>query len=201
MLNIKKKGKFSNLNLVENKKQIVLCNTFREIEEYLISLNFRYNGKYDKIPHFIISKKGEIVQNINQNILTNIFKEDSLNKEKIFISFENLGWLVKKPFSDQFINWKDDIYTGDVFNKKWRNYNYWDTYTTEQIKSASLLCIKLMEEFDIDKKFIGHNTKVQGIENFSGVVSKSNFNEVYTDLNPSFNFKLFLKNIEHEEYV
>jgi len=201
MLNIKKKGKFSNLNLVENKKQIVLCNTFREIEEYLISLNFRYNGKYDKIPHFIISKKGEIVQNINQNILTNIFKEDSLNKEKIFISFENLGWLVKKPFSDQFINWKDDIYTGDVFNKKWRNYNYWDIYTTEQIKSASLLCIKLMEEFDIDKKFIGHNTKVQGIENFSGVVSKSNFNEVYTDLNPSFNFKLFLKNIEHEEYV
>lgn len=201
MSNIRKQGNFSNLNIVENKKQIVLCNTFREIEEYLISLNFRYNSKYDQVPHFVIAKDGEIIQNINENIQTNIFKDSHLNKGKIFISFENLGWLVKKPFSEQYINWKEDIYNGEVFNKKWRNYNYWDTYSTEQIKNASILCIRLMEEFDIDRKFIGHNTKVQDIENFNGVVSKSNFSEIYTDLNPSFNFKLFLKNIEHEEYV
>lgn len=201
MLNIKKYDislKFPN---EEIKNQIVLCNTSREIEEYLISLKFRYNGKYNIVPHFVITKTGEIYQLLDEKSNTNMFKEINLNKNKIFISFENLGWLAKKPFSSDYINWKDDIYKGEVFNKKWRNNNYWDTYTEEQINISSVLCLKLMEELNIDKKFIGHNTKVKDIGNFGGVVSRSNFSEIYTDINPSFNFKLFLKNINYEQYA
>jgi N-acetyl-anhydromuramyl-L-alanine amidase AmpD len=201
MLNIKKYDISLNFPKEEVKNQIVLCNTSREIEEYLISLKFRYNGKYNIVPHFVITKNNDIYQLLDEKSNTNMFKENNLNKNKIFISFENLGWLTKKPFSNGYINWKDDIYKGEVFNKKWRNQNYWDTYTEEQINISSVLCLKLMEEFNIDKKFIGHNTKVKDIENFGGVVSRSNFSEIYTDINPSFNFKLFLKNIDYEQYA
>jgi hypothetical protein len=51
---------------------------------------------------------------------------------------------------------------------------------------------------NIDNKFVGHNTKINGAEKFSGVLTRSNFFMETTDLNPSFNFEYFLKKIEDE---
>ena len=45
------------------------------------------------------------------------------------------------------------------------------------------------------------NTKMDGVENFEGIVSRSNFNEKYTDLNPSFNFETFRKKINYDEFT
>ena len=50
----------------------------------------------------------------------------------------------------------------------------------------------------INKKFVGHNTKINGIEKFEGIVTRSNYFSETTDLNPSFDFEYFLKNIEDE---
>ena len=55
-----------------------------------------------------------------------------------------------------------------------------------------------MVKFSIDNKFIGHNTKVEGIKLFNGIVCKSNYNDKFTDVNPSFDFELFKQNIENE---
>ena len=56
--------------------------------------------------------------------------------------------------------------------------------------------IKLIKEVchknKIPNNFIGHNVLVEGIENFKGIVSRSNYNEYWTDVNPSFNFELLL---------
>ena len=41
-----------------------------------------------------------------------------------------------------------------------------------------------------EENFIGHNVLVDGVENFKGIVSRSNYNEYWTDINPSFNFEL-----------
>ena len=85
-----------------------------------------------------------------------------------------------------------------MFERKWRDYLYWDKYTNEQTDSCIYLCKKLIEEFGINKKFVGHNTKINGIEKFEGIVTRSNYFSETTDLNPSFDFEYFLKNIEDE---
>jgi hypothetical protein len=64
---------------------------------------------------------------------------------------------------------------------------------------AGRLCNQLIESLNLERKFIGHNTKVEGISRFEGIVSKSNFDTAFTDLNPSFNFETFTKFIEHEQ--
>jgi hypothetical protein len=58
-----------------------------------------------------------------------------------------------------------------------------------------------MIDYSIDKKCVGHNTKVDGIERYEGIVSRSNFSSKYTDLSPAFDFEKFLKYIENEQLV
>jgi hypothetical protein len=53
----------------------------------------------------------------------------------------------------------------------------------------------------IKNQVIGHNTKINGIERYDGIVSKSNFDTDYTDVSPAFNFEEFLKKIEHEQFT
>jgi hypothetical protein len=55
--------------------------------------------------------------------------------------------------------------------------------------------------FKIEKRCIGHNTRFEGVENFEGIVTKSNFDSKYTDLSPSFNFETFKKLLENEQFA
>jgi hypothetical protein len=61
----------------------------------------------------------------------------------------------------------------------------------------SFLCHKICDELKIDKKTIGHNTKFTGIEKFEGIVTKSNFDAIFTDVSPAFDFEKFNNLIEH----
>jgi hypothetical protein len=47
-------------------------------------------------------------------------------------------------------------------------------------------------------KFIGHNTKVKGVESFLGIITKSNFDDFVTDLSPAFDFEKFNKLLNYE---
>jgi N-acetyl-anhydromuramyl-L-alanine amidase AmpD len=181
------------------KKQIILCHTSREVEEYLASLKFRYNGKYDRIPHYILKKNGEVLQLLENTKSPNFFYSEKINNNSIVISLENLGWLERKPLSSDYINWKGSIYKGEVYEKKWRDYFFWDIYPEKQFESLVELCLKLCDELKIEKRCSGHNTKMDGMINFEGIASRSNFDSRFTDLNPSFNFENFLKKIEHEQ--
>jgi hypothetical protein len=114
---------------------------------------------------------------------------------------ENLGWLEKKPLTNSYINWKGSIYNEQVYEKKWRDYFFWEPYTTSQIESTADLCNQLNKTLRIDNRCIGHNTKVAGIENFEGIVTKSNFDSDFTDLSPSFNFETFRKLLKNEQFA
>jgi N-acetyl-anhydromuramyl-L-alanine amidase AmpD len=192
MINIEKYGKFKTLGKQKKKKQIILCHTSREVEEYLVSLKYRYNSKFDRIPNYIVTKNGVILQLLPNDGHTNIFTEDRVNQNSIVICLENLGWLEKKPLTNHYINWKGSIYSEQVYEKKWRDFFFWEPYTTSQINSTAELCNYLIDELRIKRQCVGHNTKIDGIVNFEGVVSRSNFNSKYTDLNPSFNFQNFV---------
>jgi N-acetyl-anhydromuramyl-L-alanine amidase AmpD len=199
MLDIIKYGNFKSVGKQKKKRQIILCHTSREVEEYLASLKFRYNGKYDKIPNYVVTTEGKVLQLLDDASYSNYFTEPKINRNSVIVCLENLGWLEKKPLTNYYINWKGSIYNKQVYEKKWRDFFFWQPYTTSQTEMAGRLCNQLIESLNLERKFIGHNTKVEGISRFEGIVSKSNFDTAFTDLNPSFNFETFTKFIEHEQ--
>jgi hypothetical protein len=110
MLNIEKYGNFKQVGKQKKKRQIILCHTSREANEYLASLEFRYNGKFDRVPNYVITQRGKILQLMSDTCYTNFFEEENINRNSVIIAFENLGWLEKKPLSNDYINWKGSIY-------------------------------------------------------------------------------------------
>jgi N-acetyl-anhydromuramyl-L-alanine amidase AmpD len=200
MLNLIKFGNFKPTGKQKRKKQIILCHTAREVQEYLTSLKCRYNGRYDKIPNYIITRKGEILQLLPDNTYSNYTNNEQVNKNSIIICLENLGWLEKKPLTNYYINWKGSIYNEKAFEKKWRDFFFWQPYTPIQIEMCAELCKNLTESLNIKKRCVGHNTRFEGVSNYEGIVSKSNYDSSYTDLNPSFNFETFIKHLENEQF-
>jgi hypothetical protein len=198
MTKIIKYGKFVGLGVNENKRQIILIHSGRPSDEYLTSLKYRLNGNYEKIPNYFIDKDGKILQLLPKEETSKNFNISVVDKNAIVICLENLGWLEKEPLKNGYINWICNIYKGKAYEKKWRDYIFWDPYTEEQTNSTLFLCKKLIAQMNIDNKFVGHNTKINGAEKFSGVLTRSNFFMETTDLNPSFNFEYFLKKIEDE---
>jgi hypothetical protein len=55
-----------------------------------------------------------------------------------------------------------------------------------------------MEDHSITKRSVGHNTKFEGIEKFEGIVTKSNFDVIFTDVSPAFDFNKFNELIGYE---
>lgn len=185
----------------KKKKQIILTHTSRDVEEYLMMLKYRNNGKFSRTPHYVVTKNGEIIQKLNNESYSEVFVETNINRNSIIISLENLGWLNKVPLKDYYTNWIGNIYKGTPYEKKWRDYHFWDPYTSAQIQSTAKLCLSLVEEHKIEKKCVGHNTKIKDVDKVGGIVSRSNFDEIYTDLNPSFDFEKFTNLIRDEQLV
>lgn len=183
----------------KTKTQIILCHTSRTANEYLISLKYRKNGKYDKIPNFLISKDGKILDLIPSDSYCNFFDNEDVNKNSIIISLENLGWLEKLQLSPHYNNWIGDIYKGVPYERKWRDYFLWDPYTPEQIQSLVNLCLQLCKKHKIPIDCIGHNTKITNIEKLKGIVSRSNFDQVFTDVSPAFDFDKFTNMLKNEQ--
>lgn len=190
-MEVVKYGNFKPLGKQKKKHQIILTHTGRKVENYLASLLYRYNGKFDRIPNYVINKNGEILKLLENNEHTNYFKSPNINRNGIIICLENLGWLEKQPLENYYVNWIGDIYKGNPYERKWRDYFFWDKYTDKQIESLASLTETIFNEIKITKEIVGHNTKINGIEMFKGIVSRSNFDSNYTDLNPSFDFDKF----------
>ena len=199
MLNILKYGDFTPLGKQKKKHQVILSHTSRPLDEYLQSITYRYNGKFPRIPNYVISREGKILQLLDNVEHTKFFTEPNINRNSIIVVLENLGWLQKEPLNNQYVNWISDIYNGSVYEKKWRDYFFWQPYTTVQTEALVFLCRKLFKEMSIKNQFVGHNTRTNGIESYEGVACRSNYSSQFTDVSPAFNFELFLKNIENEQ--
>jgi N-acetyl-anhydromuramyl-L-alanine amidase AmpD len=198
MVDIIKYGNFKSKNVSDLKKQIILIHSSRYSEEYITSLKYRHNESYNKIPNYFIDQEGKIVKLLEDKEYSKFFNKNDLNKNAIFVCLENLGWLEKQPLKNGYINWIGNIYNSEVFQRRWRDYYYWQPYTEDQMKSTSDLCLKLCGDNNIEVKILGNNTKINCIENFEGIVTKSNYLSEITDLSPAFNFELFSKLLENE---
>jgi len=191
MIKIETYGEHVSLKTSNVKNKIILIHSSRNLNEYLISLKYRNNNKYFKIPNYIISRSGKILKLLENQNYSNITHREEINEKSIFICLENLGWLNKEPLKNNHINWIGNIYKQRVFQRKWREYYLWQPYTEKQLINTAELCKELFEKMNIEKKFVGHNTKINGIEKYEGILNRSNIHEDYTDLSPAFDFELF----------
>ena len=183
------------------KSQILLTHTSRPLMDVMVSIKYRFGGKPHKLPHYFIDRDGKVIQVLDNKQNGNFSSNDRVNTKSIVICLENLGWLEKKPLTNYHINWIGNIYKGSAYEKKWRDYFLWEPYTEIQMQSAAELCIKLVTEHKIEKKCIGHNTKIDNVNKLGGIVSRSNFETIYTDVSPAFNFEKFTTYIKNEQLV
>jgi len=188
-----------NINKKKNKKtQIFLYDTHRRIDDFIMKLRYRRNEKYSDIPHYIISKTGVIFNVFDVKHSSSTF--DSIcNTKQIKIALENLGWLNKNTITGILYNWIGDPYRGEPYIKKWRDYYFWDPYTKEQLDALVDLCKYLCKEYNIPYQTVPSQGYISNVIKFTGIVSKSNFQNIYTDINPSFNFNIFYNNDNEED--
>ena len=182
------------LNIVKRrskKTQILLYDTQRRFDDFVMKLKYRNNGKYEDIPHFIISKTGKIYKIFNTNYSSITFREHNIDKKQIKIAIENLGWLNKNTITGILHNWINDPYRIEPFIKKWRGFYFWDKYTEDQQKSVSELCSYLSETHKIPYQSVPSQAFFNNATKFNGIICKSNFTDIYRDINPSFDFKIF----------
>ena len=150
-------------NLVENistniagkqkkKNQIILTHTSRDVEEYLTSLKYRMNGKFNRVPHYVVSKDGTVIKLLKDEAYSNYFQEININRNSIIVCLENLGWLEKVPLKDYYTNWIGNIYKGVPYEKKWRDYFIWDPYTEVQLSTTAELCLGIIKEHKMINK-------------------------------------------------
>jgi N-acetyl-anhydromuramyl-L-alanine amidase AmpD len=188
----------TNFKKEDKKNQIVLCHTSRTLFDYMVSIKFRFGGKPIRLPHYIISRDGRILQLLDEELNGYFTNNDRINSKSIVVCLENLGWLEKEPLKHHHINWIGNIYKEKVFDRKWRDYFFWHPYTDIQVEKTAELCLELTKKHKIEKNFIGHNTKVKGVESFMGIITRSNFDEFATDLSPAFDFEKFNKLLNDE---
>jgi len=180
------------------KKQIVIAHTGTNKMKHFIKWTNRLNGTYTKTAAFTIDFSGNIYQHFDPIYFSNILGNLEMDKKSIVILLENEGWLVKNDEKKCFINWIGHIYnkSENVIERKWRGYSYWAPYTIVQLNSAVQLANKLCEEFSIDKFAISHNTKIENLDDFKGVLYRSNLEKNYTDLSPAWSCEQFKNKFE-----
>ena len=180
------------------KTQIFLYDTERRVDDYLTKLRYRNNEEYEDIPHFIITKSGKVIKIFNTNYSSKTFGDPNVDRRMIKISMENLGWLNKNTITGVLHNWIGDPYRSEPYIKKWRGYYFWDPYSEEQFRSLVKLSREICEKHNIPYQTVPGQGYLSNVRKFTGIVCKSNFLNIYTDINPSFNFNIFYKD-EYKE--
>jgi hypothetical protein len=191
-LNIKRKK--------TKKTQILLYDTQRRVEDFLNKIKYRNGGQYEDIPHFVVSKLGVVHEIFDTDYSSKTFDNPDVDKRIIKIALENLGWLNKNTITGVLNNWIGDPYRSEPHIRSWRNYFFWDKYTDVQLETTHQLCESLCKKHNIPQKMVSSNGYFERSYKFNGIVCKSNYSDIYTDINPSFNFNYFLKNAEQNEH-
>ena len=186
-------------NIETNKKLIVLGNSLSDKDNHITGWENRMGGEYKKTSTYTIFRNGEIYEHFNPSYYSSFVENENVDKKIISITLENQGWLNKDLKNDRYFNWVGNIYKRNksVYEKRWRGFVYWDSYTNKQMKSCVFLIKHLCNKFNIENKCVGHNTYIDGIDMFEGITYRSNFQREYTDLNPSWDFKKFKELIEN----
>ena len=180
-----------------DKKQIILAGSLRKENYHIKRLQKKEYGQTKTWPTYSISREGEIFQHYDPKYYTDFMGIKDVDKHAISIVLENMGVLFYDQDSDKFLNWLYEECNEDkIFERKWKKYRYWEQYTNVQFNSVIELCEYLCEKYYIELDCLGFNVHHEKTNNFEGIVTRSNYDVDFNDLNPSFNFREFLEKLE-----
>ena len=179
------------------KEKIVLINTSLPAEDHFNRLKLRHGGKYDKVPAFTIDRSGLVYQHFDSRYTSKILDNDSLDRQAIVISLENVGWVDFDSVFNDYYDWRGVRYDGSVMEMPWRGKRFWAEYSDKQFSSLIELIDYLCKEHSINKKFIGNNV-ISAIKNYKGVINRSNFSKLHFDLTPAFDFEKLTKTLNKQ---
>jgi hypothetical protein len=174
------------------KTQIILAGSLRKDNFHIKRLEKKDFGNTKKWPTFSINRMGEIFQHFDPKYYSDFMNLKEVDKHSISIVLENMGMVFWDYEANAFLNnLHEKCEEDNVYEKNWRGYSYCEKYTEEQYKSTISLCIYICEEYNIPIDSLGMNVFHEETARFNGIVTRSNFDIEYTDLNPSFNFSRF----------
>ena len=184
--------------LICSKKKIIIGHTFNHNMRHVIGWKHRYNGKYKRTAAFTIDAAGSVYKHFEPYYTSNYFNNVDLDVKSIVILLENDGWLTKDVVNNELITWVGHIYRepSNVVEKKWRGHSIWVPYTEEQFQTTQFLVKMLCEDFQIPLTSFSHNTKIDNLKDYEGIMYKSNLNKNNTDLSPAWNCEDFKNKIE-----
>jgi len=180
------------------KSLIILGSTNRQNNNHIIR-ELNKNDKNKKtLNTYTITREGIIYEHYNPIYYSNFIGDHLIDKRSVSILLENMGHLYYDDDTDIYFNDLNEIYNqnDNIFKKEWRGYEYYEPYTKEQYGAVVYLCRILCLELNINDDSIGHNAYDDITKTYNGIVSRSNFDVNLTDLNPSFDFKKFLKDLK-----
>lgn len=175
------------------KTQIILGGSLRKDNLHIKRLQKKDYGMTKKWNTFSISREGKVFQHYDSNHYTDFMGNKKIDKKSISIILENMGGVYFDHEKNKWLNWAlEECDESRVFEKNWKSCRYWEAYTQEQVRSTIELCKYLCEKHDIVLDSLGFNVHHDDTINFNGIVTRSNYDFDYNDLNPSFDFRLFL---------
>jgi hypothetical protein len=178
------------------KSQILLAGSQRKNSNNLLRLKRKDFGLSKRWPMFTIRRDGKIFQHFDPHYYSDFMDNKEIDKKIISVVLENMGMVYYDYEKNEYINWINESCGEDVvFEKVWKNQRYWESYTEEQFRACVNLCIHLCRTYGIKQDCLGHYVFQEETINFKGIITRSNYNSDFSDLNPSFDFKRFLKEL------
>jgi hypothetical protein len=169
------------------KTQIVLGISNRKGSNKLLRLYHKDYGRSKKWNTFTITREGVIHQHFDpkkHGDYTGYKRGDVLS---ISIEMENMGFLIKTD-GGKYVNWiNEECDENDVVKKRWNDFNYWEKFTSEQVKSCTLLCDYLCDVYKIPKNVIEFQHHHKNTSKFKGVVFRANYIDEVDEVVPLFN--------------
>jgi N-acetyl-anhydromuramyl-L-alanine amidase AmpD len=175
------------------KKQIILADSLRKESYHIKRLYKKENGNTKKWCTFTVSREGQIYQHYNPIFYSDFFGDKEIDKHSISIVLENMSMVYYDVANESYVNSLNEVCPIElVYEKPWKGCRYWEEYTNEQVDAVVELCDYLCDKYHIEKDTIGYNNYDPDSHLFCGVITRSNINQDYTDVNPHFNWKKLL---------
>lgn len=176
------------------KTQIIIGGSLRKDSNHILHLQNKDFGATKKWPTFTITRGGKIYQHYDPIHYSDYMGIKEVDKKSVSIVLENMGMLFYESTKECFVNWVNEECSDKlIYEKLWKNSRYWEQYTDAQYESLACLCTYLCKEYEIHLDALGFNVYHEDTEKFQGIVTRSNYDPDYCDVNPSFDFQKFLK--------
>lgn len=175
-------------NKVTKKEKIVIGDTCRKSNYDIIRKINRLIHKKDWST-YTISRNGIIYQHFKPDYYSNFLEDNNLNKKIISILLENSSFICYSNTSGKALNWlNEDCSQYQIYERKWKGYDYWEKYPVKQLDSLKFLIKNLTNKYLISPDIVETNSIISGIEKKKNIFTRSNLTTEAYDVNPSFDF-------------